>query len=690
MLCYDIRVRYEKSSLPFGEASEATSEKDRKKDEPELEETIQKLNAGVYALTSDNDFYAFVYRVDDDFLDFAVAAWPDKINMKKLNGKLVWAVKSIYKVEEAEVVSSKEITTKKYTLLLDESENRDYLKRSTRRSTRDLRLDYFENSTYKLNEDVICPDKLSKSQAVQKAKAIMAHSSLLEEVERIYDSKNSTKFYGYPVHYRIQASSRDSALPIIRLMIRMLYNKNRILGTRLGIVTQIDEGCYDEADLKNVIRQAEGSAIVIELAGAEGEHGNFASSYEAVIRYISDLVEKYHQNTLFFFLEDVTNPGFTKELMAKVTDCVDIIDIQEGRGDREEAECYLNRLVKESSYSDLAGDDLNGYLPKQRLYKSSDIHKAFNTWSREVLRNKAYSAYKNCKSAEIKRTKKRGTAYEELKNMVGLNNVKRVADQIIASYKMQSLREEYRMEETSVSKHMVFTGNPGSAKTSVARLLSEILVDEGVLKSGSFVECGRADLVGRYVGWTAKEVRSKFKMAEGGILFIDEAYSLVDDSHSFGDEAINTIVQEMENRRESVIVIFAGYPDKMRDFINRNEGLRSRIAFQLDFPDYNAEELLEIMNIMLKARNLKTDEEAMKKCMSVFMKACKEKEFGNGRFVRNLIDQAVLRQAERLMKSRRNGKVSKSRLQKLCAADFDVNIAELFEKNNKISIGFSA
>ena len=107
------------------------------------------------------------------------------------------------------------------------------------------------------------------------------------------------------------------------------------------------------------------------------------------------------------------------------------------------------------------------------------------------------------------------------------------------------------------------------------------------METGNFVECGRADLVARYVGWTAKTVKEKFNKARGGILFIDEAYALVDDTNSFGAEAINTIVQEMENRRDSVIVIFAGYPEKMEQFLEGNEGLRSRIAFHLDFPDYN-------------------------------------------------------------------------------------------------------
>jgi SpoVK/Ycf46/Vps4 family AAA+-type ATPase len=133
---------------------------------------------------------------------------------------------------------------------------------------------------------------------------------------------------------------------------------------------------------------------------------------------------------------------------------------------------------------------------------------------------------------------------------------------------------------------MIFTGNPGTAKTTVARLVAQILKENGILSNGNLYEVGRSNLVGKYVGHTAPLVRDAFNLAQGSVLFIDEAYSLVDDSPgSFGDEAINTIVQEMENRRDDMVVIFAGYPKPMEEFLNRNEGLRSRIAFHVAFDD---------------------------------------------------------------------------------------------------------
>ncbi|MBP3199636.1 MAG: AAA family ATPase, partial [Butyrivibrio sp.] len=197
-------------------------------------------------------------------------------------------------------------------------------------------------------------------------------------------------------------------------------------------------------------------------------------------------------------------------------------------------------------------------------------------------------------------------------------------------------------------------------------------------------ECGRADLVGNYVGWTAKVVKSKFREAKGGILFIDEAYALVDDSNSFGDEAINTIVQEMENHRDDVIVIFAGYPVKMKAFLDKNEGLRSRIAFHIDFPDYKAEELAQILDLMAGKKGYILADEAEAKCMEIFRSASQKPEFGNGRFVRTLLEQAEMAQAGRIMADYSGKSIDRDALKVLKAEDFEVNAGKVGKEEKKI------
>lgn len=239
-------------------------------------------------------------------------------------------------------------------------------------------------------------------------------------------------------------------------------------------------------------------------------------------------------------------------------------------------------------------------------------------------------------------------AMAELQGMIGIKAVKQKLMEIFATAKIAVERKKLGMGKMPIALHMLFTGNPGSAKTSVARLLGPILAGMGVVKTPKVVECTRADLVDKYVGWTAKKVKKMFFKARGGILFIDEAYSLVGSDKDFGPEAITAIVSEMENHRDDVIVIFAGYPKKMEEFLNNNEGLRSRITFRLDFPDYSAEELTAIVQHMAAKYDYVLSEGAQKKCQALAEKARQAENFGNGRFARNLLETAVMRQAVRL------------------------------------------
>ena len=269
-------------------------------------------------------------------------------------------------------------------------------------------------------------------------------------------------------------------------------------------------------------------------------------------------------------------------------------------------------------------------------------------------------------------TKAESKPYEELQDMIGLAEVKAVINQVIAASKVLRVRERMGLSVESASLHMMFSGNPGTAKTTVARLLAKILKEEDAIKSGQFVECGRQDLVGKYVGWTARIVEEKFKEASGGVLFIDEAYALVDDSNTYGAEAINTITQMMENYRNDVIVIFAGYPDKMQEFLNQNEGLKSRIAFHLDFPDYTADELTKIITLMSKNREYQIEEEALAYCREIFEGAVCGENFGNGRYARNVLEQAILRQADRIVNAAAGREISKEEICLLKREDFRI------------------
>ena len=270
--------------------------------------------------------------------------------------------------------------------------------------------------------------------------------------------------------------------------------------------------------------------------------------------------------------------------------------------------------------------------------------------------------------------------------MVGITQIKAVIEKALNYNKLQKIYIEKGIKTGRPVMHMVFTGNPGTAKTTVARLLAQIMQDNGLLSRGHLVEVGRSDLVGKYVGWTAKCVKEKFKEAKGDVLFIDEAYSLLDNrAGSYGDEAINTIVQEMENHREELVVIFAGYPEKMEEFIQKNPGLRSRIAFHVSFPDYNELELCQIAQLMGKEKGIEFTQEAMGKLRTVFRYMGKKDDFGNGRYVRSMLEQAQMNQAERLLK-KDISTITDTELFTITAEDIEI---PLMEREERRVIGFA-
>ena len=232
---------------------------------------------------------------------------------------------------------------------------------------------------------------------------------------------------------------------------------------------------------------------------------------------------------------------------------------------------------------------------------------------------------------------------DELQALVGIRAAKDQVKKILAFAKMRKAMEENGEHLEPITMNMEFVGNPGTAKTTVARIVAGLLKEIGIITTGNFIEVGRADLVAQYVGQTAPMVKNVFQRAKGGVLFIDEAYSLLEERRGeFGDEAINMIVQEMENNRKDTIVIFAGYPDEMDEFFLRNPGLRSRVPFRVNFEDYNVEEMLDICKLEAFKKGFLTDDMADKKIMEICEKSIKNKNNGNGRFCRNLIETGVL------------------------------------------------
>ena len=240
----------------------------------------------------------------------------------------------------------------------------------------------------------------------------------------------------------------------------------------------------------------------------------------------------------------------------------------------------------------------------------------------------------------------------EMDSIVGLKEVKEYIYSLEEYFGVQKRRREAGLKAGEVNKHMIFTGNPGTGKTTIARIVSKYLKAIGVLSGGQLVEVSRADLVGRYVGHTAPLVNQVIKSAIGGVLFIDEAYSLHRGREdSFGLEAIDTLVKGIEDNRDDLIVILAGYSNEMEEFLQSNSGLKSRFPNIIDFPDYTGEELLAIAKLTAKGKGYQIDEAAEAKLLAYFdfVQATRAKDAGNGRLVRNKVEEAILNQSRRLV-----------------------------------------
>jgi SpoVK/Ycf46/Vps4 family AAA+-type ATPase len=238
----------------------------------------------------------------------------------------------------------------------------------------------------------------------------------------------------------------------------------------------------------------------------------------------------------------------------------------------------------------------------------------------------------------------------QLERLVGLVRVKQDVGTLVKLVQMVNRRREAGLSPPPMSRHLVFAGNPGTGKTTVARLYGRLLAALGVLESGHLVEVDRGMLVGEYVGHTAPKTQAAFRRALGGVLFIDEAYALVPEGNSsdFGQEAISTLVKLMEDHREELVVIVAGYPRQMKNFIAANPGLSSRFSRTLTFDDYSSDELVQIVEHQVQEHQYCLADATHAALAGYFDEVARGAGFGNGRFARKVFQQMTERHAARV------------------------------------------
>lgn len=560
-----------------------------------------------------------------------------------------------------EIKRFKEIPLRVFKRHLNRAEHSDYIEDSDK-IIADLKLECDCNYGEYLAKDI------TKENIRDLTQTLLYERTFDAELDRIYCGNVKTEKLHHPVHYIVRSDNEDY-YEIIDCLISALYENKRLFSKRYSEF-EITSRMYDGVrDLKKLYSIQRGGTVVLKIDPS----GNDESAYETgrVCEYIEKMtkaVNKYNQDVLTVFVMPQVCERET-EAVYKNTDAV-LVELTPENASGKRAQKYLEYKAKKAEIP--FNNTLFNGISEDKAFTADELSEKFAFWYSDYVRTEMYPQYAEVKRKITSENENHfGQALKDLDEMIGLSNAKKVIYNALDYYKVQKLYKQLGKKLESPSMHMVFTGNPGTAKTTVARLFAQILKDNNIIKNGRLIEVGRADLVGKYVGHTAPLVKRAFEEAKGGVLFIDEAYSLVDDkSGMFGDEAINTIVQEMENRRNETIVIFAGYPNEMERFLARNPGLRSRIAFNVPFEDYSADELVEITKLLAKNKGNIIDTEAIKKLSGIYRNVVGTSDFGNGRYARNILEKAELNRASRIAKMNFD-EVTKSMLETISSEDFE-------------------
>lgn len=329
----------------------------------------------------------------------------------------------------------------------------------------------------------------------------------------------------------------------------------------------------------------------------------------------------------------------------------------------------LSKLKESSKITDEASIKLLDYIaatyPKTNLsfpeYRDKLCNKILFSKDQEITENDL-PKYEQEKSMD--------EIFADLNNLVGLENIKQVLKDLVDLIELKNkTKDDLKIKD--INLHMVFLGNPGTGKTTVARIIAEMLYNLKYIKQNKLIEVSSKDLVAEYVGQTAPKTMAIIERALGGVLFVDEAYSLASEEgsgNSFNKEAIATLIQAMENYRDNLVVIFAGYTKEMQAFLNANSGIVSRIGYTLDFKDYTSEELLKIFEGMVKKAGFSITKEACDEVVKVIDKYRNTKNFGNARFARNLYEKTIIKHA-----SNTRGKKAKKDLKTIVKEDISTD-----------------
>lgn len=530
------------------------------------------------------------------------------------------------------------------------------------------------------NEYMISKKNFSKDEVLELCDKYVLNDEIKEEIERIYAPRQDNTF-GVPVHYILNMGGKTGQ-DAVEVLIDALHSSGRMLRDKYTVLHPSRLRCCDMDlffEILSVFKVNDGGVVVISSNMEIDKTDRYSREME-VLEKICQVCKLASKDTTIIFQLSSVRVGQENYIKNNLSN-LSFIEIKDIAIQNEMAKNFLLRMA--SKYNIVETQSLLNLVEPNKNYEIFELEDMFKNWHKNYIQTVQFPQYSMFMKLENHSQEKntQNDGYTELNGLIGLENVKKIVNDFINYQKLQQACEHEKMKIMQFSRHMCFIGNPGTAKTTVARLIAQIMKEENLLSTGRLIEVGRADIVSKFVGGTAPKVKEFFKQAIGNVLFIDEAYSLCDGKDGlYGDEAINTIVQEMENNREDTVVIFAGYKKEMQKFLDKNSGLRSRIAFEVEFPNYSEDELTEIAKLYAKKMDVDISQ-CLDKIREIVKNNMDDRNFGNGRFIRSLLEKARMKQATRLVN---NNLLYTPKMRELLPEDIEMPVVN----SNKFSMGF--
>lgn len=607
-----------------------------------------------------DDVKFYILNKTDEYITFLGVF---KGGLNKVNTLDMLAYELVLKLNLNMFIAEKqELSVQHFFQELNKSEENRYIE-----SSRDVKEQLYLNFSRGLwfKERKFYLKNFSKEEMLKNCEKLVVDNELKREIERIYQNSQDNSF-GVPVQYIISVSNDEERSKVVEILLNSLKSNNR---TIRGFYSVIDlmykNSAISPSEIEKLFSISAGGAMVINGHFKILEDDVFSEEQMITEQFAEQICKRACEVTSIICCKHKSQEMVFKEYLRDFL----LVEINDATIKNIEAKEFLKDYANKLDIEKI--DGLLDMVDENIAYNTNDLIKIFSKWRKDYVKNIQYPQYANLsKQEQIVENSKKESAINLLNEMVGLDGVKQTIENYLNYAKLQKACLANGAIVKNTCKHMCFVGNPGTAKTTVARYVAQVMKENGILKNGNIIEVSRGDIVSRYVGGTAPNVQELFKKAMGNVLFIDEAYSLCDGKEGmYGDEAINAIVQEMENRREDVIVIFAGYKNEMEKFLNKNSGLKSRIASIIEFPDYTEEELLSIADIQANKMDIDISQckEVIKEIITIGKK--QDTNFGNGRFVRNILENARMKQASRLVKE---DKMYGSNLRIIKPDDFEV------------------